>query len=935
MHLAPGTRLGRYEIRSLLGAGGMGEVYLAHDATLRRSVAIKLVPGALAEDKDRFRRLEQEAYAASSLNHPNILTIHEVGVQDGIHFIATEFIDGESLRQRMAQGRVELREILDIGVQIASALGAAHAAGIVHRDIKPENIMLRKDGIVKVLDFGLAKLLEPGGNTWDNDGPTKAAAGTAPGVVLGTVQYMSPEQARGLEADPRTDIWSLGVVLYELLAGRSTFEGRTSSDVIAAILRTEPPPLTRYVDDAPPELERIVTKALQKDREERYQAVKDLGLDLKGLKRRLDFDAEVARTAVTGRIAAPRAHTQTESTPSTPVDTEAAARPGGHVIDSGARSGVDVATPGRKARRRAAFLILVTGAAAILAVGYAAYSGYLGGTGKGNIDSIAVLPFTNESGDPDNEYLSDGISETLINNLSQLPGVKVIARSSSFKYKGKEVDPQEVAKALGVEAIVTGRLGQRGENLFISAELMDARDKTQMWGDQYHRKATDLLAVQADISSEIAEKLRRRLSTGERDRLTKRETTNQQAYELVLKGRFYSDKGGTQDRKKAIEQYQQAIAIDPSYALAYVALSNVYRGLVVDSLLDPKEFLPKAEAAVRKAQELDDSLAEAYSSLANFKRETWDWAGAEREYQRAIALNPNLATAHAGYSFFLSNMGRHDQAIAEAKRATELNPLSAGVSTGVGFRLFFARRYDEAIEALKQSLELDQRRSFTRVVLGYTYAAKGMYREAIAAYQEAITLGDDLPSTQIYLGAAYAHAGERGRAQAILERLETSKAYVSPGELAVLYAALGQREQAFTSLENGFAARDVQLQFLGVDPAFDSLRGDPRFANLMRRVGLPVSPEGPRQSAMTAERAMPHRRAASVQFTTRTMGRETCGVVVFTMNFCPSGDTSYGNPWLIVSGRADTLNRRRTAFTSKLGPRPSTSAAIRYPSRSR
>jgi serine/threonine protein kinase/Tfp pilus assembly protein PilF len=799
MHLAPGTRLGRYEIRSLLGAGGMGEVYLAHDATLRRSVAIKLVPGDLAEDRDRFRRLEQEAYAASSLNHPNILTIHEVGVQDGIHFIATEFIDGESLRQRMAQGRVELREILDIGVQVASALGAAHAAGIVHRDIKPENIMLRKDGIVKVLDFGLAKLVEPGRNTADKDGPTMTAGGTAPGVVLGTVQYMSPEQARGLETDPRTDIWSLGVVLYELLAGRSTFEGRTSSDVLAAILRTEPPPLTRYVDDAPAELERIVTKALQKDREERYQAVKDLGLDLKGLKRRLDFDTEAARTI-----------------PSTPVMTTSAGP--------------------RRSLRRTASAMLITGALAIIALGYAAYSGYLGGTGKGNIDSIAVLPFANESGNPDNEYLSDGISETLINSLSELPGLKVIARSSSFRYKDKEINLPEVAKALGVEAIVTGRLGQRGETLLISAELMDARDETQMWGDRYNRNAADLLGVQAEISREIAEKLRRHLSSGERDRLTRRETTNQQAYELALQGRFYGRKGGTQNQKKAIEYYQQAIAIDPNYALAYVLLSNTYRSLVVNSVLDPKDYMPKVEAAVRKALELDDTLADVHAVLANFMRETWDWAGAEREYQRAIAMNPSLASAHRNYGGFLGNMGRHDQALAEVTRARELDPLNPFATTIIGYRLFHARRYDEAIETLKP--ELNKGLALTPTVIGYGYAAKGMYKDAIAAYGLAIER-DDTPSNQIYLGAAYARAGDRQRAQAILKRLESGKSYVSPAELAVLYAALGEREQAFKSLEKGFAARDLQLQFLGVDPAFDSLRGDPRFADLMRRVGLP------------------------------------------------------------------------------------------------
>jgi serine/threonine-protein kinase len=796
MPLAPGTRLGRYEIRSLLGVGGMGEVYLAHDSTLHRAVAIKLLPGHLASDADRLKRLEQEAYAASSLNHPNILTIYEVGTHDGTHFIATEFVDGESLRHRLAHGRLELREVLEIGGQVAAALGAAHGAGIVHRDIKPENIMLRKDGIVKVLDFGLAKVA--GGQAWDSE--TRAAPDTEPGTVLGTVQYMSPEQARGLETDARTDIWSLGVVLYEMLAGRSTFEGRTSSDVIAAILKTEPPPLTRYVNDAPPELERIVTKALQKDREERYQAVKDLGLDLKGLKRRLDFDTEAARAI-----------------PSTPITT--------------------ASTGPRRTVNRAALVLLIAGTAAVVAVGYGAYSGYLGGTSKGTIDSIAVLPFANESGNPDHEYLSDGISEILINNLSRLSEVKVIARSSSFEYKGKTVDLQQVARALGVKAIVTGRVAQRGDNLVIGVELIDTADRTQMWGEQYNRKATDLLQVQADISGDVAEKLRRRLSTAERDRLTKPETTNPQAYELALQGRFYARQGGTQNSNRAIEYYQRAIALDPRYAFPYVGLANNYRSLVFNSVLDPKEYMPKVEAAVRKALELDETLADAHVALGNFLRESWDWAGAEREYQRAIALNPSLAGAHRNYAASLSNMGRHDQAIAEATRARELDPLSPFAGTTVGYRLFHARRYDEAIETLKR--ELDNGPSLTSVVLGYTYAATGKYTEAIAAYRLAIERGGNTPSTQIYLGAAYARAGDRQPAQAILKRLESGKSYVSPAELAVLYAALGEREQAFKSLEKGFAARDLQLQFLGIDPAFDSLRDDPRFADLMRRVGLP------------------------------------------------------------------------------------------------
>ena len=418
--------------------------------------------------------------------------------------------------------------------------------------------------------------------------------------------------------------------------------------------------------------------------------------------------------------------------------------------------------------------------------------------------------------------------------------MKVIARSSSFRYRGKEIDPREVAKALGVEAIVTGRLGQRGEDLVISAELMDVRDATQMWGDQYQRKATDLLAVQADISRDIAEKLRRRLTTGERDRLARPETTNQEAYELVLKGRSYFNRGGTQDRKQALEYYQQAIAIDPNYALAYAALAGGYRSLIVNSELDPKEFMPKVEAAVRKALELNDGLAEAHNGLGNLKRETWDWTGAEQAYRRAIALNPNLASAHRNYSIFLSNIGRHEQAFAEAIRARDLDPVDPIANTNVAYRLWAARRFDEAIDLLK--LDLGNRRRLTSVVLGYCYAAKEMYKEAIAAYQAAISLGDETPSTQIYLGAAHARSGDRQQAQAILKRLEAGKMYVSPGELAILYAALDQHEQAFMSLEKAVAARDTQLQFLRVDPAFDSLRSDPRFDDLLRRVGL--SPAG-------------------------------------------------------------------------------------------
>lgn len=448
------------------------------------------------------------------------------------------------------------------------------------------------------------------------------------------------------------------------------------------------------------------------------------------------------------------------------------------------------------------------------------------------IKSIAVLPFTNESGNQDIDYLTEGVSESLINQLAQLPGVKVIARTSSFKYNAKD-DLQEAGRALGVEAILIGRVTLHGDNLLISAELVDARDKTHMWGDQYNRNSSDLLAVQSDISREIAETLRTRLTDGEHQQLAKRETVNPQAYELLLKGRFLRNKG----KGNAIEFFNQAIATDPNYAAAYANLSLSYLSLVTASVLDPKEFIPKAETAARKALQLDDSLAEAHLAFAGTKLIAWDWASAERELRRAIDLNPNSAGARAFYSFYLSLRGRHDEAIAEMTRARELDPLSAGINAYLANRLMVARRYDQAFEAAERSIELDESRSGGHVQLGHVYAAKGQYREAIACFQDGIKLGDYSPDTQIYLGAAYAKGGERQKALAILKQLETRKEYVSSA-LAVLYVALGEREKALTLLERAYLEHDSQLQFLRIDPELDPLRSEPRFEELVRRVGV-------------------------------------------------------------------------------------------------
>ena len=510
------------------------------------------------------------------------------------------------------------------------------------------------------------------------------------------------------------------------------------------------------------------------------------------------------------------------------------------VVDTHPRSSAEYL--GRETRRNKRGVLILLSALLVttFVVSYLGYERYLARNSKAGITSIAVLPFANNTGDPNAEYLSDGISESLINRLSQLPGVKVIARSSAFKYKGTEVDLKDVARALGVEAILTGRVTQRGENLSISVELVNAIDKTQMWGEQYDRKATDLLAVQSEISREIANKLRLRLSAGEERHLAEGETVNPQAYELLLKGRFIRLKGGAGNLKKAVEYFQQAAAVDPQYALAYAELSFSYSVLIGDSVLDPKELVFKAEAAAHKALELDESLAQAHLALAIIKINAWDWANAESECQRALELNPNLAHAHIMYSGYLSNMGRHEQAIMEGKRGKELDPLSPRVNVNYGFAFLLARRYEQAIEIFKKTLELNQNFGATHGALGFAYLGKGMYAEAIAEFQEEIRLNGDDPVAQIYLGSAYAKMGKQEKAQAILQQLEKTKEYVAPGELAVLYTSLGERDKAFASLEKAYATHDLQLQYLKVEPGFDPLREDQRFQDLMRRVGLPL-----------------------------------------------------------------------------------------------
>ena len=808
----------------------MGVVYLAEDTKLGRQVALKVLPPDLTDNPESLQRFEREARAASSLTHPNILTIYEIGEADGAHFIATEFIEGESLRQRIRRGPMDLPEVLDIGIQIASALAAAHETGIVHRDIKPENIMLRKDRLVKVLDFGLAKLVKQEGTELDSEGVTQALLKTKPGVVMGTTIYMSPEQARGREVDERTDIWSLGVVLYQMVTGNAPFAGDTMSDVIASILKTDPQPLVHETQTVPRELEHIVSKALRKNREERYQHIKDLLIDLKDCKQEWEFATKLERSLPPGQT---RNQPSSQTARSVAIETSS-------VTDRRTTSSSEYIVNEIKRHKRGAITALVV-LIGLVTLGVLAYSRYFAGSEKQELDSLAVLPFTNATGDAEMEYLTDGLSESLINNLSQVPRLKVIARSSAFRYKGKEANAEEVALALGVKSILTGRVSRHGDNLQISVELMDARDKTQVWGAQYNRNGSDLMAVQQEIAREISRNLRLKLSSAEQSRVGNLHTSSAEAYELYLKGRFYWNKRTGEALKKSVDYFNQAIEKDPSYALAYVGLADAYIVIPFFSVGSPQDSYPKAKAAARRALEIDDTLAEAHTAMAAVLMDyDWNLPESNREFERAIELNPNYANAHHWYAREnLTIMKQFDKALAEMRRAQELDPLSLIINANFGKAYFNARRYDEAIQQLRKTVEIDQSFFVAHHYLGSAYAMKGAFPEALSEYQKAHQLNDD-PHVVALLGRLYAITGKRAEALTALAQLKAiaKQRYVADYSVALVYAGLGEKDQAFALLEKSYREHTVDMLTLHYDPLIDNLRSDPRFADLLRRVGL-------------------------------------------------------------------------------------------------
>lgn len=832
-----------YRVVKRLGKGGMGEVFLAEDTKQHnRKVALKVLPPHLTSEEGRVRRFKHEARAILALNHPNILTIFEIGETDDTHYLATEFIDGETLRHWLWRNRIKVDEALGIAIQVAMALEAAHAAGIVHRDIKPENIMLRhdrfvRDRFVKVLDFGLAKLTERESPLSDPEAVTMAITNTNPGSIVGTTGYMSPEQAQGEAIDVRSDIFSLGVVIYEMVAGRAPFSGPTDSHVRVSIIDQDPTPLAHQADHVPRQLERIVSKALAKDRNKRYQTITDLKLDLEQLREELTLSVtdprEDLESTVDTQITDPGRGRST-TTRSTPTELIAA---GASTISRSGRpnSGVSGYKTGVLIAVITAVLVLIAG------VAYVKYS-------RPTINSVAILPFVNDSGDPNAEYLSDGITESIINSLSRLPGLKVMSRNAVFRFKGKNPDPQEVGRNLKVGAVLMGRLVKLNDRLIIKTELIDVSDGTQLWGAEYNSSLSDIFSVQDEISRTISAKLQLRLTGKDEENLAKRYTKDTNAYELYLKGRYFWNKRGEAGLRNGIKYFQEAEEKDPNYALAYSGLADSYSLLSDIGVVAPVTEMPQAKAAAQRAVDIDPTLAEGYTSRGFVKLAyDWDWLGAEADLKRALELNPKYPTAHQWYASYLVQMGKFERAKEEIEQAQQLDPLSPIISSNAGLYSYFEHRYDDAIAQYQKTLEIDPDFWVAHHYLGLAYAKKGMYDEAISELRNSLhspgtgplkegAVEND-PEVAASLGFAYASAGRRAEAQAILSRLKalSKRRYVSALYMAIVHTGLNDKDRAVEYLNKAYDNRHPGLVLIRVDPIFDNLRSDERFKQLIAR----------------------------------------------------------------------------------------------------
>ncbi len=830
--------IAHYRILRRLGKGGMGEVFLGEDTKQHgRKVALKVLPQELTQSESRLRRFKQEARAILALNHPNILTVFEIGEAAGSHYIATEYIEGETLRHCLWRGPLKLDETLGVGIQVAMALEAAHEAGIVHRDIKPENIMLRqdkfvRDRFVKVLDFGIAKLTDRDSANTDPEAVTIPISETNPGAIMGTTGYMSPEQAQGESIDERSDIFSLGVVLYEMIAGEPPFKGKTDSHTRVQIIDHEPAPLTQHVPNVPRQLERIVSKALAKDRFKRYQTITDLKLDLEQLRDELHFSESIATTSERTR------GTQTDLLTASPTGIKSQ-------IDTtrdGATMSTSESKPQQKSIRWVPYGVL--GLLVLLVIA----GGVFFVSSSRPINSVAILPFVNDSQDPNAEYLSDGLTESIINSLSQLPNLRVMSRNAAFRFKGANHDPVEAGRSLNVGAVLTGRLVKLDNRLVIKTELIKVDDGSQLWGAEYNSSLADIFSVQEEVSKKISQSLRLRLSGEDEEKLAKRYTKDAEAYELYLKGRYFWNKRNEEGFRNGIEYFKRAEEKDPTFALAFSGLADSYALLCDIGVVRPLDEMPKAKAAAQKAVDADPALAEAYTSRAFVRLAyDWDWLGAQSDFQQALKLNPKYPTAHQWYASYLMQMGKFSLAKAEIEEAHKLDPLSPIISANTGLYSYYEHNYDDAIAKYKQTLQSDPDFWVARHYLALAYVQKGMHQQAIAELRKLIKAPESGPvpenvieaesEASASLGFAYARGGKPSEARAILNQLNelSKRRYVSPLYSAIVFAGLEEKDRAIEYLNKAYDARHPGLVLIRIEPMFDGLRSDERFKQLIKR----------------------------------------------------------------------------------------------------